>query len=86
MPCGYLQHASRSETVALALGVDVQAALADGALDAEGWRAAIVSCRGCGQERSCADWMASRAAGRPVRPPAFCANLPLFQTLRRRRM
>ncbi len=86
MPGGYLQHAARSQAVADAVGVDIGAALAAGRLGVESWRAAIVSCRGCGQELACADWMGSRAAGRTVLAPGFCANLALFETLRRGRL
>lgn len=71
--------------MAAALGVDVQRALARGDLSAERWRYALAACSGCGQPLTCRDWMAARDAGRQVRPPTFCANAPLIETLQERR-
>ena len=62
------------------LGADLGAALAEGRVTGEEFRAAVFRCATCGQEDACADWLKAHAAGAGATPD-YCRNADLMGRL-----
>lgn len=69
--------------MAQATGVDLAAAMADGALTQEDWSGVVERCRSCGWELDgggCGRWLALQDPGTAT-PPKSCVNETVFADL-----
>lgn len=62
------------------LGADLGAALAEGQLTGEQYRAAVMRCSSCLHESACGAWLKDHAAGAEA-TPAYCRNSDLMHRL-----
>jgi hypothetical protein len=76
------RHAALVDTMAQALGVDLQEAALEGVVSVDQLSDAVLRCTDCGQIGACDSWLDTRKTGVPEpRTPNYCRNAGLFRDL-----
>lgn len=67
-----------------ATGVDLSAALHQGAIDEEEWSQMVTNCRGCACAGTCEAWLSKQALSGDISDaPQYCENAATFGRLSR---